>query len=189
MRYRYKKTSDDNYSSYINILSDVSISSTNFSFQNLELCNLDSNFSYDFQLQIIDRLDDLILDFIVPQGTPLVSLRKQKVGINNPNPTVALDVVGDAKVDGGKVWHGKNLEIQVGRHTFTDLTANVTKTQVITFTAPFSVVPTITCSAYTTVPEKCNVAVASITNTKFTLLLNRTTGFDTYVYWQAIAVV
>ena len=189
VRYRYKKTSDDNYSSYINILSDVSISSTNFSFENLELCNLDSNFSYDFQLQIIDRLDDLILDFIVSQGTPLVALRKQKVGINNPNPTVALDVVGNAKVDGGKVWHGKNLEIQVGRHTFTDLTANVTATKEIIFDVPFSVAPTITCSAYTTLPERCNVAVTSVTNTKFKLVFNRTTSASTYVYWQAIAII
>lgn len=40
------------------------------------------------------------LYYVIPQGTPLVALRKQKVGINTPNPEAALDVVGDAKVSG-----------------------------------------------------------------------------------------
>ncbi len=189
VRYRYKKTSDDDFGAYINILSGVNVSSSNFSFENLELCNLDSNFSYDFQLQIIDRLDDLILDFIVPQGTPLVALRKQKVGINNPNPTVALDVIGDAKVDGGKVWHGKNLEIQIGSYYFTGLTTNVTKTEQITFTVPFSVAPTITCSPYSTYPQICNVGVSSVTTKGFKLNFNRGSTSSTTVYWQAIAII
>lgn len=103
VRYRYKLTSASSYGSYTSILSAVTVSGTSFSYSNLELCDLPSGSSYDFHLQICDKLSTaaaLDLYFVVPQGTPLVALRKQKVGINTPTPTVALDVVGDAKVSG-----------------------------------------------------------------------------------------
>ena len=76
---------------------------TSFSFSNLELCSLDANSSYDFHVYIRDQLNtlsSLSLYFTVPQGTPLVALRKQKVGINTPDPEAALHVVGDAKIEG-----------------------------------------------------------------------------------------
>lgn len=103
VRYQYKLTSEATYSSYYSILSSTTRSGTSFSFTNLELCNLDSGASYDFHLQIQDRLysaSSLDLYFVIPQGTPLVALRKQKVGINTPAPEAALDVVGDVKVSG-----------------------------------------------------------------------------------------
>ena len=103
VRYRYKKTSASSYGSYVSILSSVTASGSSFSFKNLSLVNLDSGSSYDFHLQIRDKLNgsgSLDLYYVVPQGTPLVALRKQKVGINTPSPEVALHVVGDAKVSG-----------------------------------------------------------------------------------------
>ena len=103
VRYRYKKTSASSYGSYVNILSSVTASGSSFSFKNLSLVDLDSGSSYDFHLQIRDKLNgsgSLDLYYVVPQGTPLVALRKQKVGINTPSPEVALHVVGDAKVSG-----------------------------------------------------------------------------------------
>lgn len=103
VRYRYKKTSASSYGSYVNILSSVTASGSSFSFKNLSLVDLDSGSSYDFHLQIRDKLNgsgSLDLYYVVPQGTPLVALRKQKVGINTPSPEAALHVVGDAKVSG-----------------------------------------------------------------------------------------
>ncbi len=103
VRYRYKKTSTSTYSGYYSILGSTSISGTSFSFSNLELCNLDANSSYDFHLQIQDRLfstTSLDLYYVIPQGTPLVALRKKKVGINTPNPQATLDVAGDMRLDG-----------------------------------------------------------------------------------------
>lgn len=103
VQYRYKLTSATSYGSYTSILSSVTQSGTSFSFSNLELCSLDANSSYDFHLYIRDQLNTmsaLSLYFVVPQGTPLVALRKQKVGINTPDPEAALHVVGDAKVSG-----------------------------------------------------------------------------------------
>lgn len=103
VRYRYKLTSASSYGSYTNILSSTTKSGTSFSFSNLELCSLDANSSYDFHLQICDQLDTLSsldLYYVIPQGTPLVALRKKKVGINTPNPEAALHVDGDAMVTG-----------------------------------------------------------------------------------------
>lgn len=103
IQYRYKLTSADTYGSYTSILSSTTVSGTSFSFSNLELCALDANSSYDFHLRITDQLDSLSaldLYYIIPQGTPLVALRKKMVGINTPNPEAALHVVGDAIVSG-----------------------------------------------------------------------------------------
>lgn len=103
VRYRYKKTSETSYSSYYSILSSTTRSGTSFSFSNLELCSLDAGSSYDFHLQIQDRLfslSSLDVYFVVPQGTPLIALRKKKVGINTPNPQATLDVGGDMRVNG-----------------------------------------------------------------------------------------
>lgn len=103
VQYRYKLTSESSYSSYTSILSSVTQNGTSFSYSNLELCSLDANSSYDFHIYIRDQLNTLSsvsLYFTVPQGTPLVALRKQKVGINTPNPEAALHVVGSARIEG-----------------------------------------------------------------------------------------
>lgn len=103
IQYRYKLTSADTYGSYTSILAATTVSGTSFSFSDLELCALDANSSYDFHLRITDQLDSLSaldLYYIIPQGTPLVALRKKMVGINTPNPEAALHVVGDAIVSG-----------------------------------------------------------------------------------------
>ena len=103
VQYRYKLTSESSYGSYTSILSSVTQNGTSFSYSNLELCSLDANSSYDFHVYIRDQLNTLSsvsLYFTVPQGTPLVALRKKKVGINTPNPEAALHVVGSARIEG-----------------------------------------------------------------------------------------
>lgn len=103
VRYRYKATSATSYSSYVSILSAVTQSGTSFSYSNLELRSLAADQSWDVHIQIRDQLNSLSsldLYYVIPQGTPLVALRKQKVGINTPTPEAALDVVGDTKVSG-----------------------------------------------------------------------------------------
>lgn len=109
VRYRYKKTSESSYGSYTSIYSGTTKSGTSFSYSNLELCSLDANSSYDFHLQIQDKLyslSSLELYFTVPQGTPLIALRKKKVGINTPDPQATLDVDGSIHMNGVNV-HGK----------------------------------------------------------------------------------
>lgn len=103
VQYRYKLTSASTYGSYTTITDAVTQSGSSFSYSNLELCSLDANSSYNFHIYIRDQLNTLSgvnLYFTVPQGTPLVALRKKKVGINTPTPEAALHVVGDTRVEG-----------------------------------------------------------------------------------------
>lgn len=103
VQYRYKLTSDSAYGDYTDITAAVTQNGSGFSYTNLELCSLDANSSYDFHIYIRDQLNTLSplsLYFTVPQGTPLVALRKQKVGINTPSPEAALHVVGDTRIEG-----------------------------------------------------------------------------------------
>lgn len=103
VQYRYKLTSASSYGSYTSILANVTQSGTSFSYSNLELCSLDANSSYDFHVYIRDQLNTLSatsLYFTVPQGTPLLALRKKMVGINTPTPDSALHVIGDGHFEG-----------------------------------------------------------------------------------------
>lgn len=102
-RYQYKRTSDANYGNFVDILSNLKMNGTSYSYSNLQLMNLDVNMSYDFHIEIRDAMEKSVITdlyFLIPQGTPLVSLRKQKVGINNPNPQSALDVTGEIHMNG-----------------------------------------------------------------------------------------
>ena len=142
VQYRYKLTSASSYGSYTSILSSVTQSGTIFSFSNLELCSLDANSSYDFHIYIRDQLNTLSalsLYFTVPQGTPLVALRKKMVGINTPTPDSALHVVGDGHFEGDVRIEGTltpdNLDYDFGVPPFyygTCATAAATVAKVVT---------------------------------------------------------
>ena len=142
VQYRYKLTSATSYGSYTSILSSVTQSGTSFSFSNLELCSLDANSSYDFHIYIRDQLNTLSalsLYFTVPQGTPLVALRKKMVGINTPTPDSALHVVGDGHFEGDVRIEGTltpdNLDYDFGVPPFyygTCATAAATVAKVVT---------------------------------------------------------
>ena len=126
VRYRYKKTSASSYGSYVSLLDSTTRTGTSFSFTNRELCDLDANSSYDFHLQIQDRLlssSSLDLYYVVPQGTPLVALRKKKVGINNPNPTVALDVTGAVRATGNIRTDG-DMQVYGDIHAYGEVLMN-----------------------------------------------------------------
>ena len=146
VQYRYKLTSASSYGSYTSILSSVTQSGTSFSFSNLELCNLDANSSYDFHLYIRDQLNTLSalnLYFTVPQGTPLVALRKKKVGINTPTPDSALHVVGDGHFEGDVHIDGNitadNLDLDIDVPPFYYGTCS---------TAAATVAKVVTCSGF-----------------------------------------
>lgn len=146
VQYRYKLTSASSYGSYNSILSSVTQSGTSFSFSNQELCNLDANSSYDFHLYIRDQLNTLSalsLYFTVPQGTPLVALRKKKVGINTPTPDAALHVVGDGHFEGDVHIDGNitadNLDLDIDVPPFYYGTCS---------TAAATVAKVVTCSGF-----------------------------------------
>lgn len=146
VRYRYKLTSATSYGSYTSILSSVTTSGNSFSFSNLELLNLDANSSYDFHLQIQDALTSYSstdIYFVVSQGTPLVALRKKKIGINTPNPDAALHVIGDGHFEGDVHIDGNitadNLDLDIDVPPFYYGTCS---------TAAATVAKVVTCSGF-----------------------------------------
>lgn len=99
LRYRYKKTTDSSYGAW-KTTSVTSETNYTFKYENLNLEELDGEHSWNLQFEVSDRLETDIINIIVPQSTPLVSLRNKKVGINNKNPQTALDVGGSIKANG-----------------------------------------------------------------------------------------
>ena len=118
--YYYKQTDEENWSSFISFKNDVTVSGNNFSFLTEQLMvdantalSLDPDRSWDMHIFIRDKLDNLTsfdLYLVITQGTPVIALRKRnstydfpRVGINQPEPTAALDVGGDIKMNGVRI--------------------------------------------------------------------------------------
>lgn len=100
LQYRYKKTSDTAYGSYTTITSQATATDTKISFSSDEFVSLDPDYSYDIQFWIYDKLTSDYFTVTLPSGTPLLSKRRKKLGINNRRPKAALDVVGGFILDG-----------------------------------------------------------------------------------------
>lgn len=98
--YRYKKTSDSTYSDYYNLTSSTEYDDSGFIFESSEWLNLDPDYSYYVQFLVTDKLSSDTVTLTVPQGTPLLSFRRKKVGVNNRNPQAGLDIIGGMTVDG-----------------------------------------------------------------------------------------
>lgn len=109
VRYRYRATNESSYRNFVSILGDTTVNGTSFSYENLELCSLDANTSFEVHIQILDALNSYSatnLYYIIAPGTPLVALRKKMVGINTPTPDAALHVVGNTHLEGGTTING-----------------------------------------------------------------------------------
>ena len=100
LRYRYKKTSDDAYSSYYSLLSATVADDDSFSFDSDEWLSLDADYSYYVQFLVNDKLTSDTVTITVPQGTPLLAFRRKKVGVNKREPAAALDVAGEVMMNG-----------------------------------------------------------------------------------------
>lgn len=115
--YYYKRTDKTEWSSWVSILDKVTMTGNSFSFSTDQLMfntttalSLDPEYSWDFHILIRDELNTLAscdLYLVIPQGMPIMSLRKRnskydfpRVGINNPNPKEALDVRGNVAMNG-----------------------------------------------------------------------------------------
>lgn len=100
LRYRYKKTSDEQYSSYYDITAKCTHNANSFSFESQEWLSIDANYSYYVQFTVADKLTTDTVTITVPQGTPLLSFRRKKVGVNKREPNEALDIEGNISVSG-----------------------------------------------------------------------------------------
>ncbi len=101
--YRYRKTSDSDYGGYVNITSSTEYDDSGFNFESDEWLSLDADYSYYVQFLVTDKLTSDTVTITVPQGTPLLALRRKKVGINKREPAAALDVDGSVMMNGFNV--------------------------------------------------------------------------------------
>ena len=80
---------------------DVVATDQDFTFATTALSNssgvleFDPNSQYTIDIKVTDRLSSDTMTIILNKGTPLVSFRSKKVGINEPNPTAALHIRGE----------------------------------------------------------------------------------------------
>lgn len=101
--YRYRKTSDSAYNSYKDITSSTEYDDSGFNFESDEWLSLDADYSYYVQFLVTDKLTSDTVTITVPQGTPLLALRRKKIGINKREPAAALDVDGSVMMNGFNV--------------------------------------------------------------------------------------
>lgn len=101
LRYRYKKTNDEEYSEYYDLTAIHNDNS--FNFESHEWLSIDAECSYYVQFVVADKLTVDTVTVTIPQGTPLLSFRRKKVGVNKREPTAALDVDGSIMMNGYNV--------------------------------------------------------------------------------------
>lgn len=98
--YQYKRTDASAYSSLTDITSFATFNDSGFTFTSDEWLTLDANYSWYVRFYVYDNLTGDTATITVSQGTPLISFRRKKVGINKREPTQALDVDGNIAANG-----------------------------------------------------------------------------------------
>lgn len=98
--YQYKRTDASAYSSLTDITSFATFTDSGFTFTSDEWLSLDANYSWYVRFYGYDNLTGDTVTITVSQGTPLISFRRKKVGINKREPTQALDVDGNIAANG-----------------------------------------------------------------------------------------
>lgn len=95
LRYRYKETSSSSWSTWYNVTSAASVTSSGFTYNNNYLVSLDSEKSWHIEFNASDKLTSDTIRLTIHQGIPLISYRPKKVGINTKEPRAPLELDGD----------------------------------------------------------------------------------------------
>ena len=103
LSYRKKQAASQTWSSWTELEPDVT--SSGFSYTNSEFEDLSRDSAWDFEFKASDILSTNTVSIQVAEGTPTLSLRKNKVGINNHDPQAALDINGDI------IWNGILMQL------------------------------------------------------------------------------
>lgn len=97
--WRYRKTNETSWSNWATAIANTAngtFTYTSTSFGG----NFEPAYSYQIQLRVSDALNDSSVYVTLPKAAPVVSYRNGKVGINNPSPVSAVDVVGQIRQNG-----------------------------------------------------------------------------------------
>lgn len=119
--YQYKKTSESNdeFSEPVSILEGVTIRNTFISYENLELTELDTDFSFDIVVTVTDALGILTqydLGLLLLRANPYLTLLKRnaefdfpRIGVFNPKPQFPFDCNALANFAEGILISGQSL--------------------------------------------------------------------------------
>ena len=176
--YQYKRTDASSYSSLTDITSFATFTDSGFTFTSDEWLSLDANYSWYVRFYVYDNLTGDTATITVSQGTPLISFRRKKVGINKREPAQALDVDGNIAANGvivlGYAGHveGDFNNYKNGGIFFAPTTSGISNAppggagylEVLSTTDGFSLI-----QRYTATAEGCKVYIRSfILNTNWT---------------------
>lgn len=176
--YQYKRTDASSYSSLTDITSFATFTDNGFTFTSDEWLSLDANYSWYVRFYVYDNLTGDTVTITVSQGTPLISFRRKKVGINKREPAQALDVDGNIAANGvivlGYVGHveGDFNNYKNGGIFFAPTTSGISNAppggagylEVLSATDGFNLI-----QRYTATAEGCKVYIRSfILNTNWT---------------------
>lgn len=176
--YQYKRTDASSYSSLTDITSFATFTDSGFTFTSDEWLSLDANYSWYVRFYVYDNLTGDTVTITVSQGTPLISFRRKKVGINKREPAQTLDVDGNIAANGvivlGYVGHveGDFNNYKNGGIFFAPTTSGISNAppggagylEVLSTTDGFNLI-----QRYTATAEGCKVYIRSfILNTNWT---------------------
>lgn len=166
LEYRVWKTSEKPPSNYTDIPTVQSTDST-FDFTNPTWKispELDPEYSYFVEFRARDKLTSDSVRVTIGQSISLMSFRKKKVGINNRNPSSALDVNGIIKMNGFNV-------MGIIKHLTSEDLNDITEAGI--FDQPF----TVEATAERNYPHK-KACFIEVLNGKENRLIQRCTSFD-----------
>lgn len=98
LRYCYRAGESGDFSEWVEIT--PVLESGNFSFAAELAETYDAEKNYQIKVEAADTLTTASYTAFLPLAMPLMAFRAKKVGINKPNPEVALDINGGLQVDG-----------------------------------------------------------------------------------------
>jgi len=100
VKYRYKKTTDATWSSWVNKSSTTTTG--NVAVTDFDI-NLDRNYAWDFEVTVTDKLETTTTAIVVPKGIPIFFIGDNgQVSINKLPENGDLDVEGEIYAEGGQ---------------------------------------------------------------------------------------
>lgn len=107
LTYQFKTTNTTDYEDEV-IMDEklISWNGNNFSADIPEWIDFTEDMSFDIRITVRDQLTRDREAVTIPNGRPLLSLRKRMVGINNNAPEYALDIDGDLNLTGNVYING-----------------------------------------------------------------------------------
>jgi hypothetical protein len=110
--YQTRPTNEETFGELIEIPKDSVVFDENGFYLDVpQWIEFDEKSSYYIRIVVQDQLTQDDETIPLANGRPVLSLRKEKVGINNNNPQYALDIDGDLNLTGTILINGEEIDL------------------------------------------------------------------------------